>query len=129
MPKAVPHPCLAMVLTCLAFGSSGQVHGDDVDWWSLRKLAAPPVPKVKEGTWAKTPIYLFVRAAQERRGFVPSLPADRRTLLRRVTYDLLGLPPTPDEIDSFVQDASPDAYERLIDRLLASPRYGERWAR
>src|SRR5205085_2140826 len=68
-------------------------------------------------------------AAMEQKGLHPSPPADRPTLLRRVTFDLIGLPPTPDEIDAFLKDDSPDAYEKVVDRLLASPRYGERWGR
>jgi mono/diheme cytochrome c family protein len=99
------------------------------DWWSLRPLARPPVPAVKGRAWVRNPIDAFVLAALEAKGLRPSPPADRRTLIRRVTFDLHGLPPTPEEIDAFVNDPGPLAYERLVERLLASPRYGERWGR
>jgi hypothetical protein len=98
-------------------------------WWSLRPLRRPAVPRVKDPSWVRTPIDAFVLASLEARGMKPSGPADRATLIRRVTFDLLGLPPTPAEIDAFVADADPQAYEQLIDRLLGSPHYGERWAR
>ncbi len=84
---------------------------------------------MKQVDWVRTPIDSFILKAQEDRGLAPTAEADRRTLIRRLTFDLHGLPPTPEEIDAFEQDASPEAYENLVDRLLASPRYGERWAR
>jgi mono/diheme cytochrome c family protein len=99
------------------------------DWWSLRPLSRPPVPAVKDGRWVRTPIDAFVLAALEKRGLSPSPPAERATLIRRVTFDLHGLPPTPEEVEAFVRDPSPDAYEKLIDRLLDSPHYGERLGR
>jgi mono/diheme cytochrome c family protein len=102
---------------------------DKGDWWSYQPLLRPPLPAVKDAAWCQSPIDAFVRAAQEERGLAPAEPAGRATYIRRVTYDLLGLPPTPQEIDDFVNDESPDAFEVLIDRLLASPLYGERWAR
>ena len=105
---------------------------DPKDWWSLRPLARPPVPQ-PTGTppFAATshPVDAFIRAKLAGAGLAPSPEADRRTLLRRVTFDLLGLPPTPAEVAAFVADTAPMAYERLVDRLLASPHYGERWAR
>jgi hypothetical protein len=94
------------------------------DWWSLRPLARPTPPDA-----AAHPIDGFVRAGLTAKGLRPSPPADRRTLIRRVTFDLTGLPPTPQEIDAFLADESPDAYAKLVNRLLASPHYGERWAR
>jgi mono/diheme cytochrome c family protein len=97
--------------------------------WAYRPLKNPPVPPVHRRDWARTPIDAFVLARLEGKGLTPSPPADRRTLLRRVTFDLVGLPPTPAEIDAFLTDSSPDAYEKVVDRLLASPHYGERWAR
>ncbi|HKA08822.1 MAG TPA: DUF1549 domain-containing protein, partial [Gemmataceae bacterium] len=95
--------------------------------WSLRPLTAPSIP----GTAAlqANPIDAFVLAKLTDKGLTPSPPADRRTLIRRLTFDLHGIPPTPDVIEAFLDDQSPDAYERLVDRLLASPRFGERWAR
>ena len=80
-------------------------------------------------SWPRNPIDRFILAAMERRGLSPAPAADRRTLIRRLTFDLWGLPPEPAQVAAFVGDRSPDAYERLVDRLLASPRYGERWAR
>jgi hypothetical protein len=95
--------------------------------WSLRPLMKPAVPKV--GPWARTPVDAFILARLGEKGFTPAPPADPRTLLRRITYDLAGLPPTAEEMDAFLADPAPDAYEKAVDRLLASPRYGERWAR
>jgi len=99
------------------------------DWWSLQPVKRPRPPSVRDATGLRNPIDAFVRAALEKQGLSPAPPTDRATLIRRATLDLLGLPPTPSEIDAFVNDPSPDAYEKLIDRLLASPRYGERWGR
>ena len=99
------------------------------DWWSFRPLTRLSIPPVKEKSWLQTPIDAFVLAKLEEKGLRPSPPADQATLIRRVTYDLHGLPPTPEEIDAFANDPDPNAYEKLIDRLLASPRYGERWGR
>ncbi|HEV3026744.1 MAG TPA: PSD1 and planctomycete cytochrome C domain-containing protein, partial [Planctomycetota bacterium] len=106
----------------------------DQGHWSLRPLVRPPVPAAPSGAslrpgWGRTPVDAFIAAKLGEKGWEPSPEADRRTLLRRVTYDLLGLPPTPEEMDAFLSDASADAYEQVVNRLLASPRYGERWAR
>jgi hypothetical protein len=84
---------------------------------------------VKKDSWPRTPVDRFVLAALEGHGMSPSPPADRRTLLRRVTFDLTGLPPSPLEIEAFLNDSSPDAYEKVVERLLGSPHYGERWGR
>ena len=97
--------------------------------WAFQPVHLPAVPSVEDAAWVKNPIDAFVLAELESRGLKPSPPADRRTLIRRVTYDLTGLPPTPAEVEAFVGDADPDAYAKLIDRLLASPQYGEHWAR
>ncbi len=104
---------------------------EPADWWAIRPLERPPVPGPgsSAAAWAANPIDAFIRAKLEENGLVPSPEAPRRTLIRRLSFDLLGLPPTPDEIESFVNDRAPAAYERLVDRLLASPHYGERWAR
>jgi hypothetical protein len=99
------------------------------DWWSLRPLTRPAVPAVHDARWVRTPIDAFVLARLEAAGLRPSPEADRRTLIRRLTFDLHGLPPTPQEIDTFLADTRPNAYELLVDRLLASARYGERWGR
>jgi len=98
-------------------------------FWSFQPLKVVPVPEVKDAHWAKTPIDKFVLAKMQEAGLKPSAQADRRTLIRRATYDLTGLPPTPEEVEAFEKDKSPHAWENLIDRLLASPKYGERWGR
>jgi mono/diheme cytochrome c family protein len=101
----------------------------DSEHWSLKPLVRPALPSPKDAAAIRTPIDAFILAKVEERGFVTSPMADERTLIRRVTYDLIGLPPTPTEVAAFLADESADAYEKLVDRLLASPRYGERWAR
>src|SRR5262245_488084 len=98
-------------------------------WWSFQPLAHPAAPAVKNVEWPKTDVDRFVLARLEREGLEPVRPADRRTLIRRATLDLTGLPPTPDEVDAFVADTSSDALAKVVDRLLASPRYGEAWGR
>ena len=103
----------------------------DTDWWSLRPIVRPSVPKLesKHSTFVRTPIDAFILAKLSEMGLSPSPEADRRTLIRRLYYDLVGLPPMPDEVDSFVADPDPTVYERLVDQLLSSPAYGERWTR
>jgi hypothetical protein len=97
--------------------------------WAYRRPVRPIPPVVSHTAWPKNPIDQFVLARLEKDHLAPSPEASRGALIRRVSLDLIGLPPTLDEIDTFVADSRPDAYERLVDRLLASPRYGERWAR
>ncbi|HEX7380382.1 MAG TPA: DUF1553 domain-containing protein [Pirellulales bacterium] len=97
-------------------------------WWSLEPLAHPAVPAVAS-PWVRTPIDAFILRKLAEQNMRPAAETDRRTLLRRLKFDLHGLPPTPQELDGFLADASTDAYERLADRLLASPHYGERWGR
>ncbi|HEY3779727.1 MAG TPA: PSD1 and planctomycete cytochrome C domain-containing protein [Fimbriimonadaceae bacterium] len=97
--------------------------------WSLQPVTKPTLPRVHNTTWTKNAIDFFVLAGLESKHIQPAAPADKRTLLRRVTYDLTGLPPTPEEMDAFVADKTTNAYEKVVDRLLASPHYGERWAR
>jgi hypothetical protein len=97
--------------------------------WAFRPVRKPAPPAVRNGGWVRNPIDSFVLAGLETKGLSPAPPADRRTLIRRLSFDLLGLPPSPAEVDAFVSDSAPDAYERLADRLLASPHYGERWGR
>jgi Protein of unknown function (DUF1549)/Planctomycete cytochrome C/Concanavalin A-like lectin/glucanases superfamily len=99
------------------------------DWWSLQPVRRPSPPRVKAKQWARNPIDAFVLVALEARGLAPAPEADRQTLIRRATFDLTGLPPMPDEVVAFVKDQRPGPYERLVDRLLASPAYGERWGR
>jgi hypothetical protein len=97
--------------------------------WAFQPVRQPALPAVKDRTWIRTPVDRYVLAQLERAGIAPSPRADQRTLIRRATIDLWGIPPTPEEVDRFVADSAPDAFERLVDRLLASPRYGERWGR
>jgi hypothetical protein len=98
-------------------------------FWSFQPLHRQALPKVRDTDWPRQRIDHFLLARLEAESLVPSSTADRRTLIRRATFDVLGLPPTAEEIDAFVADDRPDAYERLVDRLLASPQYGERWGR
>lgn len=97
--------------------------------WSLLPPADPPLPAVGQSQWLRQPVDAFVLARQEAEGVRPSPPAPRGTLARRLYLDLLGLPPTPEEVRSYLEDQHPDATERLVDRLLASPHFGERWGR
>jgi cytochrome c553 len=98
-------------------------------FWSIQPLKDVPAPAVKDPRWAKTEIDRFVYAKLEKEGLKPVRPASKRELIRRATFDLTGLPPTPEEIDAFEKDASPNAFAKVVDRLLASPHYGERWGR
>ncbi len=103
----------------------------DTGWWSLQPLNRLTVPRLR-GTDAfpvRTPIDAFILSMLKARNLSPSAPADRRTMIRRLSYDLTGLPPTPEDVAAFVNDPDPLAYEKLVDRLLHSPHYGERWAR
>ncbi|WP_422928230.1 DUF1553 domain-containing protein [Singulisphaera sp. PoT] len=102
---------------------------DGQAWWAFSPLRRPEVPKVDDPARVRTPVDAFVLAKLASVGLKPSPEADRRTLIRRLTYDLHGLPPTPDEIAAFENDQAPDAYDKVVERLLASPRYGERWGR
>ena len=102
-------------------------------FWAFRPLARDTLPavqaKVNDADWATSPIDYFILGKLEENSLTPAAPADRRTLLRRVTFDLIGLPPTPEEINAFLTDNSPKAFETVVERLLASPHYGERWGR
>lgn len=97
--------------------------------WAFQPIRRPPLPKVSNGSWCRTPLDSFILEKLEAAKLKPSPEADARTLLRRLSYDLTGLPPTAEEVDAFANDKSPAAYAKAVDRLLASPRYGERWAR
>jgi len=101
----------------------------DREHWAYRKLERSAAPRAGDQQWIKTPIDAFVLARLDAAGLKPSPPVEKRELIRRVYFDLIGLPPTPEEVEQFIADATPDAYERLLDRLLASPHYGERWGR
>ena len=97
--------------------------------WSFRPIRKPAVPIVKDAAWPAKDLDRFILAKLEERGYAPAPPAERAALLRRVTVDLIGLPPSVEELDAFLADASPDALEKVVDRLLASPQFGERWGR
>jgi hypothetical protein len=98
-------------------------------WWAFQKVTRPATPAVKDASAARNEIDRFVLAKLEEKGIAPNPLADRVTLLRRASLDMTGLPPTPEELQSFLNDTSPNAYEKVVDRLLASPHYGERWGR
>ncbi len=111
---------------------AGELFGQKVDHWSFKapvRPTTPAPPAGKHASWPRNPIDNFVLAAMVKQGFTPSPEAERATLVRRATLDLTGLPPTLAEIDAFANDRAPDAYQRMVERLLASPHYGERWGR
>lgn len=119
---------LSAVVT-LAVGMAATAPGAAPDsWWSLRPLSAPALP-IAAGKSGSHPVDAFLQKTLAEKGLKPSPEADRRTLIRRLYFDLIGLPPSPEDIAAFVQDPDPKAYEKLVDRLLESPRHGERWAR
>src|SRR5262245_20042871 len=117
-----------------AAGSTVTESADQFDWnkarefWSFRAPRAHPLPEVRNKRWPRERVDSFVLATMEKRGLSPALEAERRVLIRRVTFDLTGLPPTPDEVRAFLADGRADAYEQVVDRLLASSGYGERMA-
>ena len=118
-PKDIPK--------AVAATAKGATKADD--HWAFRAVRPVTLPDVKDARGIQSPVDRFVHVRLEKAGLTPSPETDRRTLIRRATFDLTGLPPTPQEVDAFVADPRPDAYDRVVDRLLASPRYGERWGR
>src|SRR5262245_34020087 len=119
------------MLHCLGLGGSKSLASTAphaiADDWAYQPLKRPTVPQPRLAL--SNPIDAFIRARLEESRIAPSSETDKRTLLRRVYFDLIGLPPAPEEMRAFLSDDSPDAYERVVDRLLATPRYGERWTR
>jgi cytochrome c553 len=113
----------------VAKGGDSTYGGVGKDHWSFLPVKASKVPAVVDAAWCKTPVDNFVLARMEQGAVAPNPVADKYTLIRRATFDLTGLPPTEEEVQRFLVDSSPDAWARVIDRLLASPRYGERWGR
>lgn len=107
----------------------GKISEADRKWWAFQPVREPPVPNLAGDAWSRNAVDKFILAKLQSAGLQPSPEADRRTFIRRVYFDLWGLPPTPEETAAFVSDRSPQAWENLVDRLLASPRYGERWGR
>ncbi|MFO1007222.1 MAG: PSD1 and planctomycete cytochrome C domain-containing protein [Planctomycetaceae bacterium] len=110
-------------------GAVARTHHRDPNHWAFQPMTPQAIPVVKNTAWPQSPIDYFVLARLEEAGLTPADAADKRTLIRRVTYDLTGLPPTPQEVAAFLADESPDAYSKLVDRLLDSPAYGEHWGR
>jgi Protein of unknown function (DUF1553)/Protein of unknown function (DUF1549)/Planctomycete cytochrome C len=110
-------------------GGGSVTSADARNHWSLQPVKDRIPPVVKDAAWPRTSVDRFILARLEAQGLSPSLRADKRALIRRATFDLIGLPPTPEEIDAFEADITPSAYDQLIERLLASPHYGERWGR
>lgn len=108
---------------------TGMTIEDGRDFWSFKSVAAPDIPAVENADWVQTPIDAFVLLQLEERKAEPAEQADKRTLIRRVTFDLIGIPPTPEEITAFLADESSDAFEKVFERLLESPQYGVRWGR
>ncbi|MYD87983.1 MAG: DUF1549 domain-containing protein, partial [Acidobacteria bacterium] len=124
-------PRVSDVPVVAARSDSGAAYdfGPGREHWAYRPVARPEPPAGADPAWARNAIDRFVLARLEAEGLTPVASAGKRQLLRRVTFDLTGLPPTPAEVDAFLADERPDAYERVVERLLASPRYGERWGR
>jgi hypothetical protein len=140
MPKEGPRLSAAQIGVLRAWIDQGLAWDDKLlpaeptgsDHWSFQPIRRPAVPKVPRPGWLRTPVDVFIAAKHDALGLVPASEAEPRTLIRRLSLDLIGLPPSPDEVDSFVQAAALDpqaALEQLVDRLLASPHYGERWGR
>jgi cytochrome c553 len=127
----LPAEEIARIQAWIDAGAPGAVDAEPPDQrhWAYRKPVRPEPPEVANAAWIRNPIDRFVLARLEREGLTPAPEADRETLIRRVSLDLVGLPPTLAEVDAFLADTGPDAYEKVVARLLASPHYGERWAR
>ena len=128
-PWPEPRPGLTVRKPAPVSPSRSSITARDRDFWSFRPVQDPPPPAVGDPAWPRSGIDRFILAKLESSGLRPARAADRRTLLRRVTFDLIGLPPSPEEIEAFLRDDSPRALENVVDRLLASPHYGERWGR
>jgi mono/diheme cytochrome c family protein/SOS-response transcriptional repressor LexA len=109
--------------------TSGKIKPEQRQWWAFQPVREPNPPPVRNALWVRTPIDRFVVAKLEERNLTPAPPAPRRALIRRAYYDLTGLPPTVEEVEQFLADKSPNAFEKVVDRLLDSPHYGERWGR
>ncbi len=117
----------AEVRTAASVGPT--ITAQDRAFWAFRPVENPAIPSVKDESWPKGAIDRFVLEQLEAKGLHPVAPSDRRSLIRRATFDLIGLPPTPEEVEAFVVDESPEAFAKVVDRLLANPHYGERWGR
>lgn len=136
MPKSIVNRNFWMMIAgCLAgiaglgWSRADEPASPNMRHWAFQPIARVALPPVRNESWLRTPVDRFVLARLESAGFPSAKAADKRTLIRRATFDLLGVPPTPDEVNAFLADQSPDAFEKLVDRLLSSPLYGERWGR
>ena len=142
-PKTkLPPDAVAVLTTWVKMGAPWPAGGNDTatappdkiqeaarKHWAFQPVKLPALPEVKNAAWVRTPVDRFILAKLEDKGYAPAAAADRRTLVRRATFDLIGLPPTPEELDAAQNDQSPEWFAKVVDRLLASPHYGERWGR
>ena len=122
--------CVIAALVSNSRADKGNTKSEEArNFWAFKPPVEPRLPEVESETWCQSPLDRFILARLENAGLEPAPSTDRRTLIRRATYDLTGLPPTPEEVDAFLADSKPEAFERVVERLLASPRYGEKWGR
>jgi hypothetical protein len=128
-PKTLVRWALPLALAACASANSARGEAPGESFWSFRKLDRPAAPRVENADRVRTPVDAFLLAKLEAKGLAFAPDADRITLVRRAYFDLTGLPPAPEEVDAFLKDSAPGAFERLLDRLLASPHFGERWGR
>src|SRR5262245_57627437 len=133
-PFAISHrqwvPALLVLLSLPRFMPADEPREPvKLEHWAFKPVLRPAAPQLQRAHWVGNPIDAFVGAQHEARGLIPRPDATPAVLLRRVTFDVIGLPPRPSELLALLNDRSPDAYERVVDRLLASPHYGERWGR
>ncbi len=124
-----PDPRVAQPLPSTSASSQTSNEKRRREFWAFQPLKSTPAPKVKNTSWPRSDIDRFILAGLEAKKLKPVADADRHALIRRVTFDLIGLPPTPEQVTNFINDQSPDAFVKVVDRLLASPRFGERWGR
>ena len=129
LPWPQEEPAIAAAIGQSDDALTAEFSEEQKSYWAFQVPRRPSLPEIQNQQWAKTPIDYFILAKLEEANLTPAVGADKRTLIRRATFDLTGLPPTPGEIVTFIDDQRPDAYSHLIDRLLSSPRYGERWGR
>jgi hypothetical protein len=118
-----------LAITVLLAGAGLSAPPDPAKHWAYQPIRTPPIPRIANKQWASNPIDTFIAIGHQQKGLSPAPEASRRVLIRRLWLDLLGFPPPPTEVEAFIADRSSDAYEKLVDRLLASPHYGERWGR
>jgi hypothetical protein len=124
-----PVASVATHAPALKKSGTGEFTDEPRRFWAFQPIKDVNAPEVRDKAWARSAVDRFILAALEEKGFRPAEPADKRTLIRRATFDLIGLPPSPDEVNAFLADRSPNAFAQVVDRLLASPHYGERWGR